>query len=173
MDEDKQQQFHHSPVPVSAKDAASIAAAVSVPVIADEAEDSLDGASSRKKRPDLIQQTSSNSAIKSGQSSRSHSNERSGSNSRRSRTPVPNPNTGPQPDEELEVIFEDDQKKVVIVNSGGILGKLRVIRKDTVAPPSSLQLPSVAGPGPSPLRNAANASDSGKLDLPVDAPTPE
>ncbi|KAF3913532.1 hypothetical protein ABW20_dc0102414 [Dactylellina cionopaga] len=179
MDEDtpQQQQFHHGPVPVSAKDAAAIAAQTGADTpIADDTDDGLDGGL-RKKRPDVqlsSQQPSQNVLDKkSGQTSRSQSNDRSGSTgsrSRRSRTPIPNPNTGPQPDEEVEVIHEDDEKKVVIVHTGGILGKLRVIRKDT-----ALQAPALSGgPGPSPLRNAlTSVSELEKASLVVDAPTPK
>ncbi|EPS38805.1 hypothetical protein H072_7433 [Dactylellina haptotyla CBS 200.50] len=186
MDED---QLHHNPVPVSAKDAAAIAAAAvanpqsgSDTPMTDDTEDGLDGGL-RKKRPDVHLSAAQQSALdkKSGQSSRSQSHERpSSAASRRSRTPVPNPNTGPQSGEELEVIYEDSEKKVAIVTSGGLLGKLRVIRKDTVqlpsAPANSSTTTTTAtsgGPGPSPLRNAANASDAGKLDIMLNALTPK
>ncbi|EWC48085.1 hypothetical protein DRE_02664 [Drechslerella stenobrocha 248] len=157
----QQQQFHHDPVAVTAKDATAIAAAGPDNLAAADDDDDAPDGGLRKKRPD-IQTHQSSSATPSGAQSRSQSNDRSvstgsrtGSRSRRSRTPVPNPNTGPQPGEELEILYEDDQKKVVIVHTGGILGKLRVIRKD----PITLQVPSSNGHGPSPLRNAANASD--------------
>ncbi|KAK6351854.1 hypothetical protein TWF718_004999 [Orbilia javanica] len=174
-----QQQFHHDPVAVSAKNAAAITASDST--MTDDGDDTIDGGL-RKKRPDIqISQASSTSSSSSGknntgQTSRSQSSDRSGSigtRSRRSRTPIPNPNTGPQPGEILEVLHEDSEKKVVIVHTGGVLGKLRVIRKDTVQPLTAV----AAGLGPSPLRNALDASDSsGKPDtvsLIVDAPTPK
>ncbi|KAK6359924.1 hypothetical protein TWF696_001051 [Orbilia brochopaga] len=170
------EQFHHDPVAVSAKGAADIAPAGSDALATDDNDDALDGGL-RKKRPDIqlsAQQLSD--ASKTGSQSRSQSNERSaassrgGSRSRRSRTPIPNPNTGPQPGEELEVIYEDDEKKVVIVHTGGITGKLRVIRKDTC----SLQIPSsINGHAPSPLRNAESASAADTATLVVPAPSPK
>ncbi|KAF3088477.1 hypothetical protein TWF569_010631 [Orbilia oligospora] len=164
-----QQQFHHDPVAVSAKGAAAIAASDST--MTDDVDDSIDGGL-RKKRPDIQISQSSSSSDKNnntGQTSRSQSSDRSGSigtRSRRSRTPVPNPNTGPQPGEVIEILHEDAEKKVVIVHTGGVLGKLRVIRKDSVQPPVT------AGPGPSPLRNSLSPSPD-TVSLVVDAPTPK
>ncbi|KAK6510119.1 hypothetical protein TWF481_004832 [Arthrobotrys musiformis] len=174
MDEESatQQQFHHDPVAVSAKNAAAITAPDSP--MTDDVDDSLDGGL-RKKRPDIqiSQQSSTSSSDKNKNAGQSPDRSGSaGTRSRRSRTPVPNPNTGPQPGEVLEVLHEDHEKKVVIVHTGGVLGKLRVIRKDTVQPPAA-----AAGPGPSPLRNALDASqpssNSGTVSLIVDAPTPK
>ncbi|RVD81319.1 uncharacterized protein DFL_009186 [Arthrobotrys flagrans] len=171
-----QQQFHHDPVAVSAKNAAAIAA--SDPTMTDDVDDGIDGGL-RKKQPGIqISQPSSSSSDKNnnGQTSRSQSSDRSiATRSRRSRTPIPNPNTGPQPGEVIEILHEDHEKKVVIVHTGGVLGKLRVLRKDTAQPPAAVA--TTAGPGPSPLRNALDASEpSGKpdaVDLIVDAPTPK
>ncbi|KAJ6260712.1 hypothetical protein Dda_4941 [Drechslerella dactyloides] len=162
------EQFHHDPVGVSAKGAADIAPAGADSLATDGDNDDALDAGLRKKRPDIqlsAQQLSD--STKTGSQSRSQSNERSGSassrggsRSRRSRTPIPNPNTGPQPGDELEVIYEDDDKKVVIVHTGGILGKLRVMRKDSCM----LQVPSsINGHAPSPLRNAESAFDTTTL----------
>ncbi|KAK6517404.1 hypothetical protein TWF281_004061 [Arthrobotrys megalospora] len=166
-----QQQFHHDPVAVSAKDATVITAPDSP--ITDDNDDNIDGGL-RKKRPDV--QLSQPSGKNAGQTSRSQSSDRTGSTgtrSRRSRTPIPNPNTGPQPGETLEVLHEDDEKKVVIVHTGGVLGKLRVIRKDALQPPAL----AAAGPRPSPLRNTLSASEPSSnpetVNLVVEAPTPK
>ncbi|KAK6338378.1 hypothetical protein TWF730_002441 [Orbilia blumenaviensis] len=170
-----QQQFHHDPVPVSVKDTAVITTPGSP--MNDDIEDAIDGGLRKK------QLSQSSSGKNTAQASRSQSSDRSGSigtRSRRSRTPIPNPNTGPQPGETIEVLHEDDQKRVVIVHTGGVLGKLRVIRKDTVQPPPSLTAAAAAtasGSRPSPLRQASNASDpsskSETVNLVVDAPTPK